>query len=326
MTVEEIDPQKSAVTKKCHYCGANTTYQAITKKGLTYSKWYRNPFKEYTWICGKCIKNLAYHDMLPAKHVRRSIRIDTIRKRRCYKCGGSTNTQKSKTSSYRYHVWHRHPEMLGEWLCDKCYTNLLFEPKRKFETNKERYEYISKLFSGQGNPMYGDHTTNLGRIYTSERNKKVAAASRKWIAEHPDEHRKKAVKGALQASKLGLFQLSTKLEDKMEEALKKYKISYKRQQDFEIGIMDFYLPEGNIAMFIDGDVWHANPEKYKRDDLLFFGKTANSIWMRDMRHNRYLKSGGFKVLRFWESDISRNIDICIKKILKSLKALDTNSK
>ncbi|MGA9845740.1 MAG: DUF559 domain-containing protein [Nitrososphaeraceae archaeon] len=170
-----------------------------------------------------------------------------------------------------------------------------------------------------------NHTINLGRTYTPERNKKVAAASKRWIAEHPDEHRKKAVKGALRASKLGLFRLSTKLEDKMEEALKKYNISYIRQQQFEIGIMDFYLPEGNVAVFVDGDVWHANPEKYKCDDILFYGKTANSIWNRDLYHNSHLKSRGFRVLRFWENEINRNIDACIKKILESLKVRNTIS-
>jgi DNA mismatch endonuclease (patch repair protein) len=310
----------------CYYCRSPKTYLVRTEKGKIYPKWYHNPLKEDTWICAKCIKNLAYHNKLPAKHVRTAIRIDAITKRTCYKCGGNTTTQKSKTSSYNYHIWHRHPEVVGEWLCGKCYANLLFEPKRRFKTRKERYEYMSKFFSGRGNPMYGDHTTNLGRTYTAERNKKVAAASRRWIAEHPDEHRMKGVKGALQARKLGLFRLSTKLENKMEEALKKYNISYRLQQEFEIGIMDFYLPEGNIAVFVDGDVWHANPKKYKGDDVLFYGKIATSIWMKDLYHNRYLKSCGFRVLRFWEEDINRNIDACIKKILESLKARNTNRK
>ena len=44
-------------------------------------------------------------------------------------------TQKSKTSSSSYHIWHKHPPMIGKWLCGKCYANLLFEPKRKFKTN-----------------------------------------------------------------------------------------------------------------------------------------------------------------------------------------------
>ena len=201
MTILQDDSNENSIKRKCCYCDADRTYFTITNKGRVYAKWYRNPLKEDTWICAKCIKNLTYHNALPAKHVRRGIRIDAINRRTCYKCGGNTIIQKSKTSSYDYHIWHKHPEVADKWLCAKCYANWLFEPKRRFETREKRYEYLSRLFSGQGNPMYGNHTLNLGRIYTAERNKKVAAASKRWIAEHPNEHRKKAVKGALQASK-----------------------------------------------------------------------------------------------------------------------------
>jgi G:T-mismatch repair DNA endonuclease (very short patch repair protein) len=45
----------------------------------------------------------------------------------------------------------------------------------------------------------------------------------------------------------------------MEKALRKYKIRYVSQLRYGIGIMDFYLPEGNIALFVDGGIWHADP-------------------------------------------------------------------
>ena len=42
-----------------------------------------------------------------------------------------------------------------------------------------------------------------------------------------------------------------------------------------MGIMDFYLPEGNIALFIDGGVWHADPRLYKPTDTLFFNPNTS---------------------------------------------------
>jgi hypothetical protein len=33
-----------------------------------------------------------------------------------------------------------------------------------------------------------------------------------------------------------------------------------------MGIMDFYLPKGNIALFVDGGIWHTDPRLYKPDD------------------------------------------------------------
>lgn len=40
-----------------------------TKKGNVIQKWYHNKLKEDTWICAKCIKNLAYHDKGSAGNV-----------------------------------------------------------------------------------------------------------------------------------------------------------------------------------------------------------------------------------------------------------------
>jgi len=39
----------------------------------------------------------------------------------------------------------------------------------------------------------------------------------------------------------------------MEKALKQHKIRYRSQFRYGMGIMDFYLPEGNIALFVDAE-------------------------------------------------------------------------
>jgi hypothetical protein len=144
--------------KRCEYCGSDKTYTAVTKGGTRYPKWNRNPFKEDSVICGKCYRYLLYHKALPPIHIRRSIRKERIANRVCHKCGGKANTQSSKTSNHVYHIWHRHPEIPNKWLCGKCYANWLFEPKRRFKTKEERYQYVGKLFRGSGNPMYGNYT------------------------------------------------------------------------------------------------------------------------------------------------------------------------
>ena len=191
--------------KRCEYCGSDMTYLAVTKNGTPYPKWNSNPFKENTLICGKCYRNLLYHKALPPSHVRRGICKERIAKRVCHQCGCKTTTQKSKTTSSIYHIWHKHPIMVGKWLCGKCYASYINEPKKRFKTKEECYKYISKLFSGTGNPMYGNHTLNLGRVYTEERNRRVAEAVKKWAETHQEHYRKIGVLGALKARKLGLF-------------------------------------------------------------------------------------------------------------------------
>ena len=312
--------------KNCNYCDTDTTYMAETKKGLKYAKWYMNPHKAGGWICGKCYKNLQYHQALPPKHIRCSVRIARIAKRKCHNCGGNTIVQNGK-----YRIWHKHPKLTGKWFCAKCYANWIFRPKRKFNTKKERYEYLSELFRGQGNPMYGDHFTNLGRKYTAERNEKVSKAVKLWAKLHPEHYRKIGVLGALKARQLGLSGVPSSLEIMMETALKKRKIRYISQQRYSIGIMDFLIPQVKIALFLDGGVWHADPRNYDASDVLFFGRkssknewskiTAEEIWKKDKEQNEYLRSKGYTVVRFWEAEVKRDIDSCIKIIEAKIREL-----
>jgi DNA mismatch endonuclease, patch repair protein len=109
----------------------------------------------------------------------------------------------------------------------------------------------------------------------------------------------------------------------MENALKINNIRYIPQYPFNIGIMDFYLPDAKIALFVDGTIWHADPTVYEADDALFFSRkisrdvksnklTAKEVWLKDAQHNAYLKKRGFVVMRFWEKEIRENIQKCIQ--------------
>ena len=94
--------------------------------------------------------------------------------------------------------------------------------------------------------------------------------------------------------------------------------------------MDFYLPEGNIALFVDGGVWHADPRQCEPNDILFFKSktlkkewkviTDKDVWRKDRIHSNYLKSKGYTVVRFWEKEIECNIDRCIEIVKKRIQA------
>ena len=78
--------------------------------------------------------------------------------------------------------------------------------------------------------MYGNHTLNLGRVYTPDRNRRVSEAVKKWAKLHPEHYSRIGVLGALKARKMGLYRISTSLETIMEKALRKYKIRYFSQR------------------------------------------------------------------------------------------------
>jgi G:T-mismatch repair DNA endonuclease (very short patch repair protein) len=91
---------------------------------------------------------------------------------------------------------------------------------------------------------------------------------KKWAEWHPEHYKRIGIMGALKARMLGLSGLLTGIEKTMENALNKNNIRYLPQHPFKIGIMDFYLPDDKIALFVDGTIWHADPMRYKEQVVL----------------------------------------------------------
>ncbi len=85
------------------------------------------------------------------------------------------------------------------------------------------------------------------------------------------------------------------------------------------GMIDAYLPEKNALIEVDGDYWHCHPDKYSSD---YFHKkikmTAQEIWERDKKKTELCISLGYKIIRFWESDIYKDINVCISKLENEL--------
>ncbi len=82
------------------------------------------------------------------------------------------------------------------------------------------------------------------------------------------------IRGAMKAREKGLRGLPTNIEKAMENALKN-NIRYIPQYRFNIGIMDFYLPDAKIALFVDGTIRHADPRLYKAEDVLFSSRNIS---------------------------------------------------
>lgn len=75
-----------------------------------------------------------------------------------------------------------------------------------------------------------------------------------------------------------------------------------------------------IAIFVDGDFWHGKDWKIRKDKL----KSNREFWItkierniqRDKEVNDKLAQMGFKVFRFWESEIKKDLDGCVEKIME----------
>lgn len=78
---------------------------------------------------------------------------------------------------------------------------------------------------------------------------------------------------------------------------------------------DFYLPDFEYVIQVDGDFWHANPEFWKDEDLYPLQKKNKRL---DASCNSFLQGEGFGVLRLWESDLHNDPDQCITLISMEL--------
>lgn len=86
------------------------------------------------------------------------------------------------------------------------------------------------------------------------------------------------------------------------------------------GTPDIALTRQKIAIFVDGDFWHSRGHEEHPGEQI---KTRPEYWRpkltrnveRDKEVNDALLAEGWLVLRFWESDIKRDTEKCVREIM-----------
>ena len=90
-------------------------------------------------------------------------------------------------------------------------------------------------------------------------------------------------------------------EDILWQSLRSSKSGFKFRRQHSIGnfIVDFYCPAKKLIIEIDGGQ-HLDKKEY------------------DKERSNYLESLGFKVIRFWNEEVNKEMDSVIEKIKKEL--------
>ncbi len=89
------------------------------------------------------------------------------------------------------------------------------------------------------------------------------------------------------------------------------------------GKPDIVFTKAKIAVFCDGDFWHGHnwairglgslEEELKSYSPFWREKIVGNV-ERDKRHNETLEKDGWLVLRFWESEIRDDANMCAKRV------------
>src|SRR5690606_24723450 len=99
------------------------------------------------------------------------------------------------------------------------------------------------------------------------------------------------------------------------------------------GTPDLIFPKHRLAVFIDGDFWHGNQWRNRGLpdlDSQFVSATNAPYWRGKIRKNTErdfnvtaaILNQGWRVLRFWESDLATNLEGCIDM---TVAAIDSSS-
>lgn len=100
----------------------------------------------------------------------------------------------------------------------------------------------------------------------------------------------------------------------------RYRIDYKKL----IGKPDIALKKYKTVIFIDGEYWHGHNWVERKPKV----KTNREFWIakiernmqRDREVNEELKRMEYKVFRFWESKIKKELESCLAEVLNHLQS------
>jgi len=111
---------------------------------------------------------------------------------------------------------------------------------------------------------------------------------------------------------------NTKIDLKMKVVLAD--IGYKFEMYPKMfGNPDFVLKRKKIIIFCDGDFWHGyRYQEKKKPSKKFWRNKIEGNMERDARITRKLRKNGWSVLRFWEHDIEKNPEKCVRRIRKKI--------
>jgi len=95
------------------------------------------------------------------------------------------------------------------------------------------------------------------------------------------------------------------------------------QEGLYVRIYDFKINETLIEL--NGDFWHANPNKYNSDDILKFpggDVTAKNIWEKDEFKKQLAINNGYNIIYFWEKELKNKETL--NKIKQNINELFKN--
>ena len=226
-------------------------------------------------------------------------------------CNQETRYEASKLDFCRFISGHQ-SRLEGHWgdlKSEKRVNAIISTRKQKFQSgeynhilkqvSKPRSEEIKQKISKSGTGVSRPKADGfgVGRLHSQQTKYKMSET---------------AINNILKKGKVKRSNLEYKFEGILDMLGYQYQHSY-YVPDIK-KIYDFYLPDYNTFIEIDGDFWHCNPDtKFAIPEY----KSQKLNLINDQFKNEWAANNGYKIFRIWENDIKNNIQH-VKQILTEI--------
>ena len=116
---------------------------------------------------------------------------------------------------------------------------------------------------------------------------------------------------------------NTKPEVKIRKALWALGFRYRKNVKKLPGYPDIVFSKQKLVIFIDGEFWHGFNWEIKKPKI----KSNRGFWIpkierniqRDSQNVKLLTDRGWYVMRFWDTQVKKDFDSCIRRIVSYLQ-------
>lgn len=259
-------------------------------------------YKNFCKVCGKEF------------YVDQKCKSDPNNKRKFIRCCSKKCTSKLKSQNMKNNhkngkLQYDRPKIVTkldrDLLVDLyCYKYWKIEDIAKYL--KVKYSTVTREFKRLGVPKeFYRVCPNCGQEYACPR--------RSMLDENSNKFKKFCSRKCFLSSRK---QTDTWIEREVKRFLDETKINYISQ--YEIGRMtvDFYVPHKNLAIEVNGDFWHANPDIYGKTKP--FHKIHDRIIEKDKRKKQQIKNKGLGLIVIWENDLINKKEEVLKELRSKL--------
>ncbi|NMM52936.1 hypothetical protein HII26_10400 [Paenibacillus aquistagni] len=202
----------------------------------------------------------------------------------------------------------------GNFCCKECYfswrsTNLIGKANAQYKRTSVPCDNCQKLISLPDYKLKNNqHNFCCKHCYWIFRGKHYIGQNSYWFNRKRPDISEQSRTNILKMYKTGTLNRVSIIQKEINTLLERLGIEYEIEKTFGYYSVDHFLTEYNLIIETMGDYWHANPNKYRIEDL---NKIQLKDIHRDKRKQTYIKKNhNVDVLYLWENEITYNLILC----------------